>query len=168
MKKILKGMFKSYTIYKQKFSNLRPFLFITFPKEFRKSKEYGYWTSRSGGKKTFKWSEQTKKSIIFFWPWQFYTHYEQKFSNLRPLLSITFPQRFWKSKKFAHWTLWSGGKRPFKGVRNTNTKEILLSKAKLAQKQTFFCAVILHPLIVKVFKSETNLLNYLSPRILKL
>ena len=44
-------MFKSYTIYKQKFSNLRPFLFITFPKEFRKSKEYGYWTSRSGAKK---------------------------------------------------------------------------------------------------------------------
>ena len=36
--------------------------------------------------------------------------------NLRPLLSITFPQGFRKSKKFGHWTLGSGGKK-----RNANT-----------------------------------------------
>ena len=46
----------------------------------------------------------------------------KKFSNLRPLLCITFPQGFLKSKKFAHRTSGSGGKRPLKGVRNTNSK----------------------------------------------
>ena len=34
-----------------------------------------------------------------------------------------FPQGFRKSKKFAHLTLRSGGKRLLKGVRNTNTKK---------------------------------------------
>ena len=34
--------------------------------------------------------------------------------NLRPLLSITFPQGFQKSKKFGHWTSGSGGKKTFK------------------------------------------------------
>ena len=49
--------------------------------------------------------------MSFFSLWQFYTLYEQKFSNMRPLLSITFPQGFRKSKKFGHWTLGSGGKK---------------------------------------------------------
>ena len=51
-----------YTIYKQKFSNLRPLLSITFPQEFQKSKKFGHLTSGSWGKKTFKWSEQMKKN----------------------------------------------------------------------------------------------------------
>ena len=50
-----------YTLYKQKFSNLRPLLSITFPREFLKSKKFGHGTSGSGGKKTFKRSEQMKK-----------------------------------------------------------------------------------------------------------
>ena len=50
----------------------------------------------------------------FFFARQFYTLFEQKFSNLRPLLSITFPQGFQKSKKFGHWTLGSGGKKTVK------------------------------------------------------
>ena len=45
---------------------------------------------------------------------RFYTFYKQKFLNLRPLLSITFPQGFQKSKKFLHWTLGSGGKKTLK------------------------------------------------------
>ena len=45
---------------------------------------------------------------------QFYTIYEQKFSNLSPLLSITFPQGFPGSKIFGHWTSGSGGKKTFK------------------------------------------------------
>ena len=45
---------------------------------------------------------------------QFYTLYEQKVSNLRPLLSITFPQGFQKSQKFGHWTSGSGGKKTLK------------------------------------------------------
>ena len=47
-------------------------------------------------------------------PLQFYTLYEQKISNLRPLLFVTFPQEFRKSKKFGHWTSGSGGKKTFK------------------------------------------------------
>ena len=34
--------------------------------------------------------------------------------NLRPLLSITFPQRFRKSKNFEHWTLGRAGKKTVK------------------------------------------------------
>ena len=45
---------------------------------------------------------------------RFYTLYEQKLSNLRPLLFITFPQGFLKSKKIGHWTSGSGGKKPIK------------------------------------------------------
>ena len=80
--------------FQQKNSNLRPFLSITFCQGFRISIKLGHWTSGSGGKKTFKRSEQMKKKIRkqLFLPCQFYTLYEQKFSNLRPLLSITFPQ----------------------------------------------------------------------------
>jgi hypothetical protein len=51
---------------------------------------------------------------------------------LRALLSITFPQGFGKSKKFGHWTLGSGKKRPLNGVRKTDIKKILLTKAKFA------------------------------------
>ena len=51
-------------------------------------------------------------------PRQFYTHCEPKFSNLRPLLSITFPKGFQKSKKkFGHWTLG----RALNRLRNTDT-----------------------------------------------
>ena len=74
----------------------------------------------SGGQKTCKRSEQmkkkkkTEKKTVL--PRQFYTLYEHKFSNLRPLLSITFPQRFRESKKFAHWTSGSGGKKTVKRI----------------------------------------------------
>ena len=57
--------------------------------------------------------------------------------------------------------LWEvGAKRLFNGVRNIDTKKILLSKAKFAPKQTFFCAAILQHLLVKVFKSETTSFHY--------
>ena len=52
-----------------------------------------------------------------------------------------------------------GAKRPLNGVRNTVSKKILLSKAKFAQKLFFLRAAILHPLLVKVFKSETTFLH---------
>ena len=56
---------------------------------------------------------------------RFYTLYEQTFYNVRPLLSITFPQWFRISKKFGHWTLGSGSKKTIKRsekVWRTNTK----------------------------------------------
>ena len=54
-----------------------------------------------------------------FFARQFYTLYEQKFSNLRPLLSITFPQgKDSKNLKSLGNGLWEGGaKRPLNGVR---------------------------------------------------
>ena len=59
-----------------------------------------------------KW--RRKKSLKKKMPRRFCNLYEQKFSNLRPVLSITFPQEFRKSKKFGHWTLWIWGKKTFK------------------------------------------------------
>ena len=47
-------------------------------------------------------------------------------------------QGFQKSKKFAHWTLGSGDKRPLKGVGNINTKKILRSKENSPKNNTFF------------------------------
>ena len=77
-----------------------------------------------------------------FSPPPFDTLYEKKFSNLRPLLSLSFPQGFQKSKvctlDFVNWGQKSLLKKPLKGVRNTNSKKILLSKAKFAQKLTYF------------------------------
>ena len=82
---------------------MSPLLSITFPQRFRKSKKFGYLTLGSWGKNTCKQSEQMKKKIRKDFK-------EQKFSNLRPLLFISFPQGFRNSKKFAHWTLKAGQK----------------------------------------------------------
>ena len=62
--------------------------------------------------------------------------------------------------------LWElGAKRPLNEVRNTDTKKILLRKAKFAFKKF---AAILHLLIEKLFKSETTSFHYFSPRIPKI
>ena len=50
----------------------------------------------------------------FFLARRFYTTFKRKCSNLRPLLSITFPQGFQISKNIGHPTLGSGGKKTFK------------------------------------------------------
>ena len=65
-----------------------------------------------------------------------YTLYEEKFSNLRPLLSITFPPGFKKSKKFGRRILGSGDKKTLKRSEKHGYQKVLLSKAKLAQKQS--------------------------------
>ena len=56
---------------------------------------------------------QNQPKKIFF-VWQFQTTSKQKYSNLRPLLSKTFPQGFRLSKNIGHPTLGSGGKKTFK------------------------------------------------------
>ena len=108
-----------------KFSNLRPVLSITFPQEFRKSKKFGHWTPKSGGKKTVKRSEKHRyqkillskakfaQQLFFFWAAILHPLLV-KFSNLRPVLSITFPQGFQISKIFGHPTSENGGKKTFK------------------------------------------------------
>ena len=47
-------------------------------------------------------------------PQIFYTVFEQKIANLKPRLSITFPQVIRIFKKYGHWTLGSGGKKTVK------------------------------------------------------
>jgi hypothetical protein len=62
--------------------------------------------------------------------------YEQKFYNLRPLLSITFPKGFRISKKFGHWTLGNGGKKTLK--RSEQIKKILKKPFLPLQLYTFY------------------------------
>ena len=57
MKNIHKKTLRFYTLYEQKFSILRPTLYITNPQGFQKSKRFGHWTSGSWGKKTVIQSE---------------------------------------------------------------------------------------------------------------
>ena len=90
---------------------------------------------------------------------------KEKYSNLRTLLSITFPQGFWKSNILDVGLQEVGAKKTLNGVGNTDTKKILLSKAKIAQKLFFFCRATLHPLFVKVFESETTNFHFFFPRI---
>ena len=104
-----------------------------------------------------------KKNLFFVW--QFYTLYKQKFSNPRSLLYITFPQGFWKSKKFG--LLEVGAKRPVNGVRNTNTKK---SYSVRQNSPIFFFLgggrdFTPLALLVKVFKLETTSFHYFFPSI---
>ena len=55
---------------------------------------------------------QPKKTIFFVWRFQITS--KKKCSNLRPLLSTTFPQGFQISKNIGHSTSGSGGKETFK------------------------------------------------------
>ena len=91
--------------------------------------------SSTNTKKKLLVGQKSPKKNTFF-ARRFYTLYEQKFSNLRPLHSITFPQEFRKFKKFGHWTSGSGDKKAFK--QSEQIKKIC--------KKNFFAAAILHPL----------------------
>ena len=62
MKKKLFFARRFSTIFKQKCSDLRPFLTITFPQGFRISKYIEHPTSGSGGKKTIKKDQKPKKT----------------------------------------------------------------------------------------------------------
>ena len=88
-----------------------------------------------------------------------------KCSNLRPLLSIAFPQGFWKSKKFGHWTSGNGGKRPLNGVRNTDTKKSCSVRQNLPKNKLFLTRHFYTFFLLTVFKSETISFHYFSPKI---
>ena len=146
------------TIFKQKWSYLRPLLFITFPQGFRISKNIRHPTSGSEGKKTVKRYLKSKKSERkkLFLRGDFRQYFIQKCSHLRPFLSITFLQGFRISKNIGHPISGSGGKR--------TVKRYLKSKKKV-MKKTFFCAVILDSFQTKMFIFETTSFHYVSPRI---
>ena len=153
-----------YTLYKQKFWNLIPLLSITFLQGFWKYKKFVHWTLGSGGKKMLERSEQKKKICKkLFLPRRFWTLYEQKFSNLRPLLSTTFNLKFRKFKKFGHLISRSGGKKSVNGGRKTDYKKILLIKAKILQKQ-FFLRRDFTPFISESFQIWDHFFPLLFPK----
>ena len=80
--------------------------------------------------------------------WRFYTLYEQRYSNLRPLLPLVFPKDSENLKKVWHLTLGIGGKNTFKWSEQMKKKKFV---------KNFFC-----PLWSKVFKSETTSFHYFS------
>ena len=108
-----------------------------------------------------KWKKKSLK--IFFHCGHFTPLMSKSFQILDPFVPLLFPKHSenLKSLDIGLWEL--GTKRPLNGVRNTD-KKVLLSKAKFAQKQ-FFCAAILHSILVKVFKSEIISFHNFSPRI---
>ena len=101
---------------------------LLFHQGFRLFNKFGHWTSKTGCKKMFKWSEKMRKIHDLFLPLRFYTLYEQTFSNLWPSLSITFPQGFWISKKFGHWILGNGGKKTVKRSEKVWQTDIQINK----------------------------------------
>ena len=114
---------------------------ITFPHESRKhKKKCRHWTSRSWGKNMFKRSEQVKKICKknFCCHGNFTPFMSKNFQIWDHFFPLLFPKGS-KNLKSLDIQLWEvGAKRPLNGVRNNNIKKILLSKAKFAQKQTFF------------------------------
>ena len=121
------------TIIKQKCSNLRPLLSITFPQGFRSSKNIRHPTSGSGGKKTVKRYLKVKKSERkknFFLRGDF-----RQFSNKNVhIQDHFFPLLFPKdseSLKILDIRLWEvGAKRPLNGT----------SKVKKVREKHFFFA----------------------------
>ena len=136
---------------------------------------------------SLKWTNKKKHLKNTFIARQFHTLFEQKFSNLRPLLSITFPQGFRISKKFGYWTSGSGGqKSEWESLteRQTNRQQTNIrtfwliesigpegwcfenpvSKAKFDRKTFFFCVAILYPLWAIFFSNQRPLLSIIFPQ----
>ena len=159
-------MLQFYTLYRLKAKYKTTFFHYFSP---RIPKIWKVWTLNIGrwGQKdeVNKWR---KKSVAIKSPRGCYTLYEQKFSNLRQLLSITLPQGFWKFKKFVHWTSRSGVKKMVKHSEKHRFKKKSCSVRQNLPTNNFFFRAMLHPLKVKVFKSETTSFNYFSPKILNL
>ena len=113
--------------------------------------------------------KNNKSEIKLFLARQLYTLYEPKvFQIWDHFFPLLFPKDY-KNEKSLDIGLWEvGAKIALNGVRNTNTKKILLSKARFAQKLTYFSVAILHPLLVKNVKLDTTSFHYFAPRILNL
>ena len=76
------------------------------------------------GRRTFKRSEQIKKICKNLFLAAAILHpLGAKGFKSETTLPISFHQGFRNSKKFGHWTLGNGKKRPLNGVRNTDTKK---------------------------------------------
>ena len=86
-----------------KFFKLESISFHYFSPRTLKIKQV--WTldfGKGGAKRRLNGVNKWKKNPWIFFAAAIYTLHEQKFSNLRPLLSITFTEGFHKLKEFAH------------------------------------------------------------------
>ena len=133
-----------FAVYEQSFQLWGDFFPLLFPQRFWKSKKFGNWTSESGGTKTFKRIEQLKKKNLkkkkknFFCSGNFTPCMSKSFQIWDHFFLLLFPKDS-ENLKSLHIGLWKmGAKIPLKGVRNTNTKTILLSKEKLPKNKLFF------------------------------
>ena len=85
------------------------------------------------------------------------TIFEQKCSNLRPLLSKTFPQGFLISKKFGHLISRSGGKKTFK-------RYLKSEQMKKKIRKNFFCRGDFRPFLCKNVQIGDHFLPILFPK----
>ena len=146
------------TTSKQKCSNVRPLLSITYPLDSESLNILDIRLWEVGAKRRLKRTSKVKnerRKKTFFCA-VILDNFKQKCSYLRPLLSITFPQGLRISKNIGHTTSGSGGKKIVKRY---------LKSEKSEQKKNFFCAAILDNLQTKLFISETTSFHYFSPRI---
>ena len=101
--------------------SLRPLLCISFPQGFVKFKKFGHWTSGSGGKKTFKWSEQRKKSVKnFFGSGDFGPFLSKNVQISDHLFSLLFPKDSVSLKILNIQLLEVGAKRRLDGTSKVN------------------------------------------------
>ena len=91
--------------------------------------------SSTNTKKILLVRQNSQKNYFFLCAQRFYTFYKQKFSNWRPLLSITFPQGFRISKNIGHPTSGSGGKKTVK--RYLKSEHTDRQTDKQTHKQTY-------------------------------
>ena len=127
---------------------------LFFPKDYKNPKSLDIGLQEVGVKRLFNGvNKLRKKSVKKVFQRQFYTLYEQKLTNLRPLLLLLFPQGFHKyKKKFGRWALGSEDKKTVKrSEKHHYQKKSSSVRQNFAQKQTFCCAVILHIFLIKVF-----------------
>ena len=114
-----------YTLYKQRYSNLRPLASISFSQGLRKFKKFGHWTSGNGGTKTFKWSEQRKKKSvkIFFCRVNFRPFLSKKVHFWDHFFPFLFPKDLESLKMLNIQLCEMGGKRrltTFNGMSKVN------------------------------------------------
>ena len=98
-----------------------------------------------------------------FWKAKFQTTSKQKCSNLRPLLSLTFPQGFRISKNIGHPTLESGGIKTFKRYLKSEHTDGETNRQTDKQKDGYFDlqkASAHRDNALKMLLRSTNITNY--------
>ena len=127
---------------------------ITFPQGFRKSKKFGHWTLRSGGKKTFKRSKKIKKNYLknFFCRNNFTPFMSKSFQIWDHFLPLLFPKDSNKLK-ILHIGLWDvGAKNPLKEQKTPIPKKSCSVRKNFPQNKLFCVCCDLTRFIRKCFQ----------------